>query len=70
MLANIVSDVIIALVKDAAKWVKPEGKFICSGIIDGREDEVRAHIEAAGFEILDHGHVEDWHSYMAQLRKD
>ena len=70
VLANIVSDVIIALVKDAAKWVKPEGKFICSGIIDGREDEVRAHIEAAGFEILDHGHVEDWHSYMAQLRKD
>ena len=70
VLANIVSDVIIALVNDAAKWVKPDGKFICSGIIDGREDEVRAAIEAAGFEILDHGHVEDWHSYMAQLRKD
>ncbi len=70
VLANIVSDVIIALVKDAAKWVKPDGKFICSGIIDGREDEVRAAVEAAGFEILDHGHVEDWHCYMAQLRKD
>ncbi|MBR6653167.1 MAG: 50S ribosomal protein L11 methyltransferase [Oscillospiraceae bacterium] len=70
VLANIVSDVIIALVNDAAKWVKPDGKFICSGIIDGREDEVRAAVEAAGFEILDHGHVEDWHCYMAQLRKD
>lgn len=70
VLANIVSDVIIALVGDAAQWVKPEGRFICSGIIDGREDEVRAAVEAAGFEILDHGHVEDWHCYMAQLRKD
>lgn len=69
VLANIVSDVIIALVKDAAKWVKPDGKFICSGIIDGREDEVRAAVESAGFEMLDHGHVEDWHCYMAQLRK-
>ncbi len=69
VLANIVSDVIIALVNDAAKWVKPDGRFICSGIIDGREDEVRAAVEAAGFEILDHGHVEDWHCYMAQLRK-
>jgi len=69
VLANIVSDVIIALVNDAAKWVKPSGKFICSGIIDGREDEVRAAVEAAGFEILDHGHVENWHCYLAQLRR-
>lgn len=67
VLANIVSDVILALAPDAARWVKPTGRFICSGIIDGREDEVRAGLEAAGFEILDHGHEEDWHCYLCRL---
>ena len=66
VLANIVSDVIIALAPDAAKWVRQDGRFICSGIIDGREDEVRAAVEAAGFEIIDHGHVDDWHCFMAR----
>lgn len=69
VLANIVSDVIIALAEDAAHWIKPDGRFICSGIIDGRENEVCAAIEAVGFEISDHSHIENWHCFMAQLRK-
>ncbi len=69
VLANIVADVVISLAPDAAKWVKQDGKFICSGIIDGREDEVSAALERAGFTVLEHYHVDDWHAYLAEVTK-
>ena len=37
VLANIVADVIIALAGEVGRYLEPEGVFICSGIIDGRE---------------------------------
>ena len=63
---NIVADVIIALSRDAARWLEPGGSLICSGIIDGRQDEVRAALEAAGLAITAHRQVENWHSYTAK----
>ena len=66
VLANIVSDVIIALVNDAAKWVKPDGKFICSGIIENRWPEVKAALEANGIEVLSHKSEEEWHCFVCR----
>lgn len=63
--ANIVADVIIALVNDAAGWLAPGGNFVCSGIIDGREDEVRAAIQTAGMRVTAHRHVDNWHCFAA-----
>lgn len=63
--ANIVADVVIALTADAAAWLAPGGVFICSGIIDGREDEVRAAVEAAGLNIISHRHTDNWHCFAA-----
>lgn len=63
--ANIVSDVIIPLSPLVKNFLKPGGTFITSGIIDGRQDEVRAAIEAAGFTILDHRTEDDWHCFVA-----
>ena len=60
---NIVADVIIALAPDAAKWLEPGGSLICSGIIDGREGEVRAALERAGLTVTAHRHEENWHSF-------
>ena len=63
VLANIVSDVIIPLAPHVRAFMAEEGVFITSGIIDGREDEVRSAIEAAGFEIMRHYHEEEWHCF-------
>ncbi len=64
--ANIVADVIIPLSGFVKEFLKPGGTFITSGIIEGRQDEVRAAIEAAGFAILEHRTEDDWHCFVAE----
>ena len=66
VLANIVSDVIIPISRYVRDFLAPGGVFITSGIIDGREDEVRSAIERAGLTILEHHHEEEWHCFVAQ----
>ena len=61
VLANIVSDVIIPLMAYLGDFLAPDGVFITSGIIDGREDEVAAAIRAKGFSIVSHFLEEEWH---------
>ena len=63
VLANIVSDVIIPLSSFAGAFLAPDGVFIASGIIDGREDEVAAAIRAGGFRIAAHHSMEEWHCF-------
>ena len=66
VLANIVSDVIIPLSAYVRQFMKNGGVFITSGIIDGRQDEVRAALEANGFEILEHKNEEEWHCFVCR----
>lgn len=68
VLANIVSDVIIPLAPMVPEFLAPDGVFITSGIIEGRQDEVAAAIEAAGFNITAHYCEEDWHCYSCGLK--
>ena len=63
VLANIVSDVIIPLSAFVGTYLAPEGVFITSGIIDGRENEVAAAIRANGFHITAHHLEEEWHCF-------
>jgi ribosomal protein L11 methyltransferase len=63
--ANIVSDVIIPLSAIVAPFLKPDGVFLTSGIIEGRQDEVRAALEKNGFVILEHHCEEEWHCFVA-----
>ena len=63
VLANIVADVIIALAPAVRPLLKPEGVFICSGIIDDRAEEVAEQLRAAGLEILESRQSEGWFSY-------
>jgi ribosomal protein L11 methyltransferase len=67
VLANIVADVIIPLAGIAASFLTPDGIFITSGIIDGREDEVESALKQGGFSIIDHQCQEDWHCYTCKL---
>ncbi len=64
--ANIVSDVIIPLSGFVKAFLKPGGTFITSGIIEGRQDEVRQAIEDNGFTILEHHNEDDWHCFVAR----
>ena len=66
VLSNIVSDVIIPLSRHVRSFLAPGGTWISSGIIEGRQDEVRAAIEQAGFTILEHHCEEEWHCFVAK----
>ena len=66
VVANIVADVIIALAPTARTLKKPEGYFLCSGIIDDRAGEVREQLEAAGLTILEEHQSEGWFSFLCR----
>lgn len=66
VLANIVSDVIIPLSALVREFMKPGAVFITSGIIDGRQDEVRAALEGNGFEVVEHRNEEEWHCFVCR----
>ena len=63
VLANIVSDVIIALAPHVRSLLKPDGLFLCSGIIDDRAEEVAGKLREAGLEILETQSADGWFAY-------
>ncbi len=65
--ANIIADVIIALAPRVGALMKPDGVFICSGIIDGRQDNVRAALISAGLECISERQSDGWHMLAARL---
>ncbi len=64
--ANIVADVIIALAPKAKEYMKEGGVFITSGIINGRQDEVRATLEENGFKVESMDRRKDWWSIVCR----
>lgn len=60
VLANIVADVIIPLSAVVPRFLRKNGVFICSGILDRRLEEVKAAMEAAGLTIHAVRTAEDW----------
>ncbi len=65
VLANIVADVIIPLSARAGDFLAPDGVFLTSGIIEGRQDEVRAALEGNGFAVAEHRERGGWHAFLA-----
>ena len=64
VVANIVSDVIIGLAPHVRPYLKEGGKFLCSGIIDTRAEEVKNELIAAGWNVLETNSSEGWFSYL------
>lgn len=64
--ANIVADVIIGLAPTAREYMKEGGVFITSGIIDGRQEEVKEALILAGFDIADMQRRKDWWSIVCR----
>ena len=64
VVANIVSDVIIAIAPSVRPLMREGGVFITSGIIDDRADEVRGKLEETGFKVLEANQSEGWFSFV------
>jgi len=60
VVANIISDIIIKIAAPTRDLVAENGVFIVSGIILERLDEVKAALEAAGFEVKNVQTEKDW----------
>lgn len=58
--ANIVAGVLVRLAPVVPNFLRPEGIFLCSGILDEREDEVRAALTAAGLCVTSARHADGW----------
>ena len=67
--ANIVADVIIGLTPKAREYMKENGVFITSGIIEDRTDDVKAALEENGFEIVEIKQRKDWVSIVCRQKK-
>ena len=68
-LANILAPVILMLEKEVWRHLKIGGIFITSGIIDEKEEEVRAAIAAnPHFEVLEVNRQGEWSSVVARRK--
>ncbi len=60
VVANILADVVIELLEDVPRVIKPGGLFICSGIIEARQADVAEKMAACGFGAVEVKKEEDW----------
>ncbi len=67
--ANIVADVIISLLENVDSFMKEAAVFLCSGIIDIRENDVREAFEKYGYYIVDDLECENWRAFAVKKRR-
>ncbi len=66
VVANILADVIIPLCSIVTPFLKEDGLFITSGIINTMEDAVKEAMRANNMEILETNYMKDWVSITAK----
>lgn len=66
VVANILAGIIVNLIPDAERVLKPGGLFISSGILAEQKDEMVEKITAQGFKIKQINQMEDWIVIIAQ----
>lgn len=69
VVANILADVIIPLAAIVGDFLKPEGLFISSGIINTKAEAVQAALCANGLTIVERTELGDWVSFVAKKNK-
>lgn len=70
VVANILTHILLQLIRDAKRVLKPAGYFISSGIILEKKEEMIDALEAEGFEIKQVNQMEDWLAIIAQKPVD
>ncbi len=64
--ANIVAGVLVELAPVVPHFLRPEAVFLCSGILDTREQEVRCALERAGLTVVGSRAMEQWRCLVAK----
>lgn len=68
IIANIVADVIIKLLPELEDHLKEKGRFLCSGILLERADEVCNALRLKGFDIVEKREDGEWCAILAALK--
>lgn len=68
IIANIVADVILMLVPQLEEHLNENGKFLCSGVLVERADDVCAALEDTGFSITENRIDGEWCAILAQFK--
>ena len=67
VIANIIADVIIQLTDTISDYLKPNGLFITSGIIQDRLTDVVGAMKTAGLEIIETKTKGEWAMVVCKL---
>lgn len=70
VVANILADVLVPLTPVILNQMKPGAVYITSGIIDEKEETVVEAVKAAGLEVVEVTHQNDWVSVTAKKPKN
>lgn len=68
VVANIMADVIIMMTDTIQHFIKHDGYYILSGIVEGRQDDVLKVIIEKNFEVVEHLNEGEWHAILAQYK--
>lgn len=69
VVANIVADIIVMFTKDVGRFLKDDGIYITSGIIDTREQDVLDAFEKYSFEVVGRHESCGWLCFETRLKK-
>lgn len=69
VVANIVADIIVMFTENVGQFLKDDGVYITSGIIDTREQDVLDAFEKYGFEIIGRHESCGWLCFETKLKK-
>ncbi len=64
--SNILSEIILILLKDVRRVLTEDGIFICSGITEGNSDVITNKLKSAGFHIIEHVQQENWVAFASK----
>lgn len=69
IVANILAEIIVDLIADAATLIKPNGYLVLSGIIDKKADLVKDKLKEHNFNVIEERNMEHWIMLIAQSNK-
>ena len=69
VVANIVADIIVMFTENVGQFLKDDGVYITSGIIDTREQDVLDAFEKHGFEVIGRHESCGWLCFETKLKK-
>lgn len=66
IVANIIAAVILEVIPDIPRALKPGGRFIAAGIIDSRADEIEKAFHQVGLAVIKRYESAEWRAYLVQ----